>query len=169
MIAAIRGWLYNRKARAQASVQGASSKPTINRNQRVAILTSTDTNSKTIDQFIRELEHSGKTVCRLHFDDSKVEEPPANTFSAKQLNWYGWPESDAVTEWLDADYDIMIIGTHASTAILHTLARIGQADLKVGPTSYLDEVDLIIDHTDQESTAALLQRIKRTIQQLSAA
>lgn len=169
MIAAIKSWLFNRRLQQSLSQSQTNNKSAINRGRQVAILTDDDCDMPAVDRFISNLKNRGRTVSSLHCSTTKDKEPNLGTLTPKQLNWYGWPQSDIVDQWLSTPYDILIVLAIQPTPVTAMLAACTRAELKTGATNFIDYIDLVIDLDEKESTSDLIGKITTIIGYLSAA
>lgn len=169
MITAVKSWFFNRRLRQSLETAGTLSKAAVNRGLRVAILTDDGCDRQAVDRFASELNKKGRTVHTLHYTTTKAQEPELGTVTPKQLNWYGWPQSDTVDQWLSTPYDILLVLATQPTDIITMLVTCTRAELKTGATAFIDVVDLVVDLNETESTSDLIRKITTTIGHLSAA
>jgi hypothetical protein len=169
MIAAIKSWLFNRRLQQSLSQSTSNSKSAINKGRQVAILTDDDCDMRAVDRFVTQLQDRGRTVSGLHYTTTKDIEPDPGTLTPKQLNWYGWPQSDTVTQWLSTPYDILIVLAERPSSVTAMLAASVRAELKTGASDFIDHIDLVVDLDEKESTSDLIRKITTIIGYLSAA
>lgn len=165
----IKQWLYNRKLHQKLSSLGKPKVPAQNPGNTIALVYSDDDDLDTIRQLKKELKQQHRRTFDLIFKNEKVVVNPESepeTFSAKNINWYGWPNSTAIEVFQRQHYDILLLLNTSDVAIFHHLLKTTSAHLKIGYTTYADNLHLIIDGEGAISTKELIQRIKSTLQAL---
>ena len=162
----IKQWLYQGKLKQKLNSLRTSKVPSENPGNTIALVYSDQDDLKTIQQLKKDLKRQHKRTFDLIFKNSKVVVDPeeeTETFSLKNVNWYGWPNSTAVEVFQRQQYDILLLLNTSDLPIFHHLLQTTSAFLKIGYKSYAEHLHLIIDGQGEISTKELVQRIQSTL------
>lgn len=105
-----------------------------------------------IKNLVKDLSEKKRTIMVLGFVDSKqlidhyLYRKGFEFFTRKELNWYEKPESEAVTEFMKKDFDLLISLSLQENYPLKYILSLSKAKFKVGRlTTAHDSLDLMID------------------------
>jgi len=163
LLGGIKRWSAKRSLRKKATVE-RKRRQVVNfhRAQKVGLLFESTSEHmfiliKKYVAYLRE-EHGINNVKALGFVDGK-EEPIYHRhdlffdyFTKKEITWNGQPKSDAVRNFVEEDYDILIDCTKGECTPLNFVAVDSKAAFKVGRIGDFDDhYDLVIQ-LDENST-----------------
>lgn len=80
------------------------------------------------------LKNKGKEVTVLAFLNDKETHQKADVtiFNRNDINWYGVPKSDAVTNFCNQPFDVLLCAYHAPLRPLEYIAHLSKAACRVG-------------------------------------
>jgi hypothetical protein len=99
-------------------------------------------------EYAADLKKQGKKIRLLGFFDSKLENPNYTFphFNRKNLDWAFRPKKKEVDQFLEKDFDLLLIAFPQSTFVSEYIGALTQAHLRVGPvTEHTYAYDLMID------------------------
>lgn len=121
------------------------------------------------EALITELRDNGHEVYPLGYIDnySVASSYPFKHFYKKHLNFALIPKHPDVDKFTGKNYTILINLAPDHLLWMHYLAKITQADFKVGPHKEGYEIyDLMIHPEDARSTQKMIESIKRTLKSI---
>ena len=110
-------------------------------------------------KFVCENLNSGnKNLTSLCFKEKNVDDIP-NSFGEKETNWFGFPKTELVKEFIQTEFDLLINVSLNESFSLKTVAALSKARFKIGfaggDTNYYD---LSIDVSKNCSSLYLAQQ-----------
>lgn len=124
----------------------------------------TDLNSRDFAlQYANQLDKRGKKVKLLGFFDSKLDDAnfTFKYFNRKSLDWAGRPNGEAIREFIEQAFDLMINLDTVSKPQAEYVSALSRAHLRVGPfTEHTFCYELIIDNSDARSLKTFVQQME---------
>jgi hypothetical protein len=160
----IKRYFFERKLK--TSTPGKDKNPW-NPGQKIGFIVkdSADGQIDAVFRYIKNLKRRGKQVELIIYKDIKSKEQEDQTIYKNDINWYGVPKSNKVSEFLNKTYDMIFYMVLQPCMPTEFLLRTCQADLKIAPVSsgvqaytnlgadcknhdlagILDEIDVLLD------------------------
>lgn len=163
MAFSIKKWLLDKKIKQLQGQQSTINTPAQNLGHSIGILYDDSADSQAIDQFIQRLNKQNRRLEKLQFIPTKEMLDTVDTITLKDINWYGWPVSDALDEFRKHQFDMLIVLTSKYSQIVSLIINTSNAHLKIGPAEYANDLNLMVDTPSNISTKQLVQAIVKTI------
>ena len=122
----------------------------------------------TVLEFSKELEKRSKKVRLLGFFNNKVEgEPFAFPFyNQKNLDWTHRPKGEEVKNFLDQQFDLLLVLKPQADIHMEYIAALAYAHLKVGPcTENTYCFDLMIDTHPERPLSHFIRQAEQLLKQ----
>lgn len=165
----IRTWLFNRAFRnhrtnvSKESLDGIS-----NSGQHICILHNATNDLGKIELFIKQLEEINKKVSSYTFHPQVLEEVPENAFHKKDFNWYHFPYTDRILNFINQQFDILIVINMDNNQLMTTLGALSKAKFKIGINDdNMEFYNLIVDSNNSNDLQRIIKDIKETIKKLA--
>lgn len=119
-------------------------------------------NEVIVKDFISQLTKKGKEVELLGYVPTNLKSLNAdfNSFCKNDLDFFRFPKSQRVDEFIDKPFDILINLAATNHMQLDFIAALSNAKLRVGP--YTDRThcyDLMIDHNEKSNLNSYIKQI----------
>lgn len=114
-------------------------------------------------QYAHQLEKKGKKVKLLGFFDSKLDDPnfTFKYFNRKNLDWAGRPNGQAIQEFTEQAFDLMINLDTNSKPHAEFISAQSHAQLRVGPfTEHNFCYELMMDASDARNLKNFVQQME---------
>ncbi|HRO07447.1 MAG TPA: hypothetical protein PK611_02620 [Saprospiraceae bacterium] len=169
MIKGIKKWLFYRSftVDSRRNVQQTHS---VNQLKTVGVLFdgTSESERKLVHQFKKYISQSGRVeVKSLAFVDNRL--PLDNVdyaaFNRTDINWYGIPSGDKVSEFIKNNFDLLIILTRKMLPQYEYIIAHSTAKFKVGPSIKRAEnyLELIVDLPGDHNTELLQNNILKAL------
>lgn len=166
LLQTIKNRVFNRSLQ-QLSKQNRSERtfPGFEKATHIGILfDATDLNQRDfVLQYAHQLDKRGKKVKLLGFFDSKLDDPnfTFKYFNRKNLDWAGRPKMEAIREFTEQAFDLMINLDTISKPQAEFVSVLSRAHLRVGPFStHTFCYELMMDASDARSLKTFVQQME---------
>lgn len=124
---------------------------------------SAESTRRQVIQYADRLKKDGKQVFMLAYveDTTQSEGFSFDTYGKKDLSWAGYPKLDAIDDFLDRPFDLLLHLEETASWHNQYIAAASKAALRVGPsTPYTDSYDLMIALKPDDRLSQLIKQIE---------
>ncbi len=123
--------------------------PGFEKFKTMAIVFESGKQNSIIQDFARQMEAAGKEVQLLGYIPQKrkeILEPPAfDYFTKSEINWFGKPKSEEVTQFLNGTYQVFITLNESEESPVQFITVAAKADFVVGLSNgKVARIDLLV-------------------------
>lgn len=158
-------YFHRRSLQKQLKAQAIRRRPVdFAQAKSIGLLFTTQTLSdrEVVMKYAKSLSKQGKTVKTLAFLDDKQKNDNFvfSHFSQKEIDWALRPQDEAVQEFMQQSFDVLIHVSTQSSLLLEYIAALSKANLRVGPyTENTYAYDLMIDVADHHDLKYYIQQV----------
>lgn len=161
----IQRWMFDSELKKRGLPVKSTARHSVNQALRIGILfDGTDENDrKIIHKFKKQLTASGKEVRSLAFINNKLplDNVDYNAYNLRDVNWYGIPTGDKVTQFIEKEFDVLIPVIHRMTLHFEYIIAAAKARLIIGPAvSHAERYfNLISEQNNDDNLENIIQEL----------